>query len=456
MRGATSRQRRRFIVIPAVLAIGASTLTTPAAAAHEAAAAAKPANVKVVDLRVNGRYDDPLLGLGDPTPILSWRMKATPSARSHPLPAGRARRWRARPTSRPPTRSRPPNSVRALNQGNLIWDSGKVAGSDQSGVPYAGRRARARASRSSGASASGTPTARPPAGASPARGRWGCSSRATGATPAGSTTPVAPRASRCRSSPASSMSTSAGWPRRGCTSRALGVHEATVNGEELTDEVLAPGYSNFQLSAEYRTYDVTDELVGGSNTVGVQLGNWHGVRPAQRDQPRRRAHGPYSWWQSQLKGSGTLHEDAPAGATNVMPSSTANYHLGGTINVDTGDGGDRLESRVITNIGTAPTTVAAPNVIGGTPAAVTDRRQLDLERRRRQHEHAGRPDRRPQDVRGGGSGGAGDRRAPRERRRRPHHLRQRHPGLGLRRWRTTRGRRRRSPTSSRCSWRART
>ncbi len=60
-------------------------------------------------------------------------------------------------------------------------------------------------------------------------------------------------------------------------------------------------------------------------------------------------------------------EDAPAGATNVMPSSTANYHLGGTINIDTGDGGDRLESRVITNIGTAPTTVAAPNVISGTP-----------------------------------------------------------------------------------------
>ena len=36
-------------------------------------------------------------------------------------------------------------------------------------------------------------------------------------------------------------------------------------------------------------------------------------------------------------------------------SSVASYYVGGTINVDTGDGGDRLESRTITSIGTAPT-----------------------------------------------------------------------------------------------------
>ena len=77
---------------------------------------------------------------------------------------------------------------------------------------------------------------------------------------------------------------------------------------------------------------------------------------------------PYSWWQSQLKGSGTLTEAAPAGATNVRPSSTANYHIGGTINIDTGNGGDNLESRVITGIGTTPTTVAAPNVVSGSRA----------------------------------------------------------------------------------------
>ena len=49
----------------------------------------------------------------------------------------------------------------------------------------------------------------------------------------------------------------------------IGLHLATVNGEKLTDEVLAPGNSNYQLSSEYRTYDITDALARGSNTVGV-------------------------------------------------------------------------------------------------------------------------------------------------------------------------------------------
>ena len=124
----------------------------------------------------------------------------------------------------------------------------------------------------------------------------------------------------------------------------IGVQQATVNGQSLTDEVLAPGYSNWQLAAEYRTYDVTDELVNGSNTVGVALGNGTAyVRRSVKNAAVGRT-APYSWWQSLLKGSGTLTEAAAAGATNVMPSSTANYHLGGTINIDTGNGGDRLES----------------------------------------------------------------------------------------------------------------
>ena len=53
----------------------------------------------------------------------------------------------------------------------------------------------------------------------------------------------------------------------------LGLFEAQLNGAKLTDEVLAPGYTNYQLSAEYRTYDVTGKLRGGANTLGVELGN---------------------------------------------------------------------------------------------------------------------------------------------------------------------------------------
>ncbi|PNH50430.1 hypothetical protein VD0003_g6740 [Verticillium dahliae] len=74
----------------------------------------------------------------------------------------------------------------------------------------------------------------------------------------------------------------------------VGMHHATVNGEDATDEVLAPGYSNYQLSSEYRTYDVTNAL-------------------------------------------------GPAPMLSV-------YNIGGSIHIDTSDGGDWLESRVITAI----------------------------------------------------------------------------------------------------------
>ena len=53
----------------------------------------------------------------------------------------------------------------------------------------------------------------------------------------------------------------------------LGQYEATLNGERVTDHVLTPGNSNSQRSVEYGTYDVTRQVRGGANTLGVELGN---------------------------------------------------------------------------------------------------------------------------------------------------------------------------------------
>ena len=66
----------------------------------------------------------------------------------------------------------------------------------------------------------------------------------------------------------------------------VGLHHATVNGREVTDEVLAPGNSNYQLSTEYRTYDVGKALRDGANTIGVELGNGTAYVRRERDQPR--------------------------------------------------------------------------------------------------------------------------------------------------------------------------
>jgi alpha-L-rhamnosidase len=130
----------------------------------------------------------------------------------------------------------------------------------------------------------------------------------------------------------------------------VGMHHVTVNGEEVTDEVLAPGYSNYQLSSEYRTYDVRKLLLQGANALGVSLGNGPAYVRRSVTNPAVGRTGPYSWWQSQLTSNGTLAADVSSGSTQVRLSSVTGYFLGGTITINTGDGGVNLESRRITSI----------------------------------------------------------------------------------------------------------
>ncbi|KAG7123441.1 Alpha-L-rhamnosidase like protein [Verticillium longisporum] len=157
----------------------------------------------------------------------------------------------------------------------------------------------------------------------------------------------------------------------------VGMHHATVNGEDATDEVLAPGYSNYQLSSEYRTYDATNALRSGPNAVGVSLGNGPAYVRRNVRNPAVGRNAPYSWWESQLMGNSTLSANVTTGSSNVRLSSVARYNIGGSINIDTGDGGDRLESRVITAIDNGTSVTGSGNNIAASDpsagAAVTPR-----------------------------------------------------------------------------------
>ncbi|KAL4997534.1 bacterial alpha-L-rhamnosidase-domain-containing protein [Aspergillus recurvatus] len=57
---------------------------------------------------------------------------------------------------------------------------------------------------------------------------------------------------------------------------ALGVYEAEINGQPVGDHVLAPGWQSYTHRHEYNTYDVTDLLRAGDNTIGVTVGEgWY-------------------------------------------------------------------------------------------------------------------------------------------------------------------------------------
>jgi alpha-L-rhamnosidase len=328
-------------------ALGLSVAVPSATMLSGTPAAAGGPGPRVVGLRVDGRDDQPL-GLDSRNPVFSWRFAETSSAAVDRQTAYQIR----------------------VHGPGLLWDSGKVNSAVQSGVRYDGRALTSRQRLTWQVRA------------------WDATGRATGWSRA-STWEIGllqqsdwgaarwieyPGRAETQPMPIFARQFTTDAHRRVTRARlylsGVGMHLATVNGRSLTGEVLAPGYSNYQLSSEYRVYDITEELRKGENTVGVRLGNGPAYVRRGVTNPAVGRTAPYSWWQSQLKGNGTLTGGAGAGATTVTLSSVTGYHVGGTVNIDTGAGGDNLESRVITAIG-ADSITFTPGLSKPHPAGAT-------------------------------------------------------------------------------------
>ncbi|WP_282147920.1 family 78 glycoside hydrolase catalytic domain [Algibacter lectus] len=60
---------------------------------------------------------------------------------------------------------------------------------------------------------------------------------------------------------------------------AKGVFDVAINGEDVSDDVMPPGYTPYKARLETITYDVTGLIVSGQNTIGVELAaGWHSGR----------------------------------------------------------------------------------------------------------------------------------------------------------------------------------
>jgi alpha-L-rhamnosidase len=60
----------------------------------------------------------------------------------------------------------------------------------------------------------------------------------------------------------------------------LGQYEAYINGAKVSEDLLSPGWTNYDRTTLYDTHDVTDLLRKGNNAIGLSLGNgmYHVVR----------------------------------------------------------------------------------------------------------------------------------------------------------------------------------
>ena len=54
---------------------------------------------------------------------------------------------------------------------------------------------------------------------------------------------------------------------------ALGLHESSINGKPVSDDVFTPGWTDYAKRVQYNVYDVTKLLQPGENILGAILGD---------------------------------------------------------------------------------------------------------------------------------------------------------------------------------------
>jgi alpha-L-rhamnosidase len=62
---------------------------------------------------------------------------------------------------------------------------------------------------------------------------------------------------------------------------SMGAYEMFLNGKRISEDLLAPGWTDYRERVKYQTYDVTAMLAAGKNAIAALLGTWL-VRDAAR------------------------------------------------------------------------------------------------------------------------------------------------------------------------------
>lgn len=206
--------------------------------------------MKLLDLRTENQRNP--LGLGEFRPRFSWKFDAAP--------AGFVQ-----------TGCR----IQVADSGfdAPVWDSGETATGESHFVPYGGPALKPKTRYQ----------VRVQAWGSSARTEWSApawfeTSAAPGTWKAPFVTPESPKEVKSSKPKALRKVFDLPFVPQGARMRAtaLGLYELTLNGTRVGDALLTPGWTAYQKRLAYQTYDVTDLLKKGPNTLGALVGaGWY-------------------------------------------------------------------------------------------------------------------------------------------------------------------------------------
>lgn len=242
------KRRRTTLTLLTALALTGSGLAT--ATATPGGSAAEPASLRTENLT------DPI-GIDTAAPLLSWR------------PATNQRGGQTAYEIRV--------SLDARGQaGRELWDSGIVRSTRTSNIPYGGPALHSRERvdwqvRTWDASGHTSAWSRPASwemgllSASDWSAHWIENPSYDYTQPDGEETPL----------PVFGKSFGVHGPieQARLYTTGLGMYAATLNGKPVGDAVLEPGQTTYTAEVDYRTYDITDQLRPGTNTIGLQTGS---------------------------------------------------------------------------------------------------------------------------------------------------------------------------------------
>ena len=196
-------------------------------------------------------YRDNPLGVDSPQPRLSWVLQS-------------ARRGEVQTGFQLLAASSLENLAR--NQGDL-WDSGQVKSAQTVNVSYAGRPLRS-AQQAFWKVRAWDQAGQPSAWSAPASWTMGLLNESDWQAKWIGAAGNAPTLLLRRE-----FAVKPGLRRALVFVSGLGHYEMTINGGRVTDDLLTPGWSKYNKTCLYDTYDVTPSLRAGRNAIGLFLGN---------------------------------------------------------------------------------------------------------------------------------------------------------------------------------------